>query len=351
MINRHWAAFGVFTIVIAGACSDTTPTANRQPLAVFAETKLIADTAGAAAAVDTNLVNPWGMAFGGTGVLWVSNNHTGTSTLYDSTGVRLTLVVAVHAPDSTARGAPTGVIFNSTPTFVIPSFGKATFIFAGEDGVITAWNGTAGSARVVADRSSDTAVYKGLAQTDSGTVHLLFATDFKHNAVDVFDSTFQFVRSFTDPAIPAGYAPFGIQASGGKLYVTFAKQLGPDSEDDDPGSGHGYVDVFNPDGTVAKRLVSGGALNSPWGVALAGPTFGALSGDLLVGNFGDGHINAYDPTTGQFIESLSDSTGAPLVILGLWGITFGPTPTSPTLFFTAGPGGETHGLLGTIRAK
>lgn len=315
-------------------------------------TKLDADTTGlGAAAVDSSLKNPWGVAFSPTGTLWVSNNHSGTSTLYDTAGVKRSLVVAIPTSGSATGGAPTGVVYNPTSGFVIPSAGKAVFIFAGEDGVISAWNTTTGNARVVADRSTNGAVYKGLALAASGAASFLFATDFKQNGVDVFDSTFAFVKSFTDSTVPAGYAPFGIQTIGAQLYVTFAKQLGPDNQDDEPGPGNGYVDVFDPDGTMVRRLVSRGALDSPWGVALAPAGFGGFSNDLLIGNFGDGRIDAYNPATGGFVDALRDASGTPIVIDGLWGLTFSPIADSTTLFYTAGPNGEAHGLLGTLKPK
>jgi uncharacterized protein (TIGR03118 family) len=243
------------------------------------------------------------------------------------------------------------IIYNPTSDFVIPGAGKALFIFAGEDGTISAWNSSTGNATLVADRSASAAVYKGIAMAANGGANFLFATDFKQNAVDVFDATFQFVKSFTDATVPAGYAPFGAQTIGGRLYVTFAKQLGPDNEDDAPGPGNGYVDIFNGDGTLAKRFASRGNLNSPWGVALAGAGYGAFSNDLLIGNFGDGRIGAYDPTSGSFIDFLRDTTRTPITIEGLWGLVFGPNAAAPTLFFSAGPSGEAHGLLGTLRPK
>jgi len=291
------------------------------------------------------------MAFGPTGVLWVSDNHSGASTLYDTTGAKRALVVAVPSSGSATGGAPSGIVYNPTADFVIPGSSKALFIFAGEDGVISAWNASTGNATLVADRSGNGAVYKGLAMAANGGANFLFATDFKQNGVDVFDATFQFVKSFTDSTVPAGYAPFGIQAIGGQLYVTFAKQLAPANQDDQAGPGNGYVDVFNTNGTVVKRFATRGALNSPWGVALAPAGFGGFSGDLLLGNFGDGRIGAYDPATGSFIDFLRDGTANPIVIDGLWGLTFGPSPDSTTLFFTAGPDGEAHGLLGTLTAK
>ena len=355
-MERHVSSLRGSAIAVAGltsmlaACSNTTTTnvAARE----YLETRLVADTAGlGAASVDSSLKNPWGMAFGPTGVLWVSDNHSGASTLYDTTGAKRALVVAVPSSGSATGGAPSGIVYNPTADFVIPGSSKALFIFAGEDGVISAWNASTGNATLVADRSGNGAVYKGLALAANGGANFLFATDFKQNGVDVFDATFQFVKSFTDSTVPAGYAPFGIQAIGGQLYVTFAKQLAPANQDDQAGPGNGYVDVFNTNGTVVKRFATRGALNSPWGVALAPAGFGGFSGDLLLGNFGDGRIGAYDPATGSFIDFLRDGTANPIVIDGLWGLTFGPSPDSTTLFFTAGPDGEAHGLLGTLTAK
>ena len=355
-MERHVSSLRGSAIAVAGltsmlaACSNTTTTnvAARE----YLETRLVADTAGlGAASVDSSLKNPWGMAFGPTGVLWVSDNHSGASTLYDTTGAKRALVVAVPSSGSATGGAPSGIVYNPTTDFVIPGSSKALFIFAGEDGVISAWNARTGNATLVADRSGNGAVYKGLAMAANGGANFLFATDFKQNGVDVFDATFQFVKSFTDSTVPAGYAPFGIQAIGGQLYVTFAKQLAPANQDDQAGPGNGYVDVFNTNGTVVKRFATRGALNSPWGVALAPAGFGGFSGDLLLGNFGDGRIGAYDPATGSFIDFLRDGTANPIVIDGLWGLTFGPSPDSTTLFFTAGPDGEAHGLLGTLTAK
>ena len=355
-MERHVSSLRGSAIAVAGltsmlaACSNTTTTnvAARE----YLETRLVADTAGlGAASVDSSLKNPWGMAFGPTGVLWVSDNHSGASTLYDTTGAKRALVVAVPSSGSATGGAPSGIVYNPTTDFVIPGSSKALFIFAGEDGVISAWNASTGNATLVADRSGNGAVYKGLAMAANGGANFLFATDFKQNGVDVFDATFHFVKSFTDSTVPAGYAPFGIQAIGGQLYVTFAKQLAPANQDDQAGPGNGYVDVFNTNGTVVKRFATRGALNSPWGVALAPAGFGGFSGDLLLGNFGDGRIGAYDPATGSFIDFLRDGTANPIVIDGLWGLTFGPSPDSTTLFFTAGPDGEAHGLLGTLTAK
>jgi uncharacterized protein (TIGR03118 family) len=312
---------------------------------------LVADVDGAAAAVDKDLLNAWGIAFGPTGVLWSANNHSGTSTLYDATGTKLPTTVTVPGNPPSTQGAPTGVVLNTSNDIVIPGSGPALFVFAGEDGTIAAWNPSLGAAaRLVANRSANGAVYKGLAIAPNNGATFLYLTDFKGGHVDVFDHAFAFVKSFTDPTVPAGYAPFGIANISGQLFVTFAKQHGPENEDDTPGVGNGFVDVFNPDGTMSKRFASNGMLNSPWGIAVAPASFGAFGGDILVGNFGDGHIGAYDPTTGKLVDGLRDPAMKPLVINGLWGLSFGPGANSAKLYFTAGPGGEAHGLLGTLTA-
>jgi len=331
------------------ACSDnssTNPVANN----LYTETKLVSDIADLGGAIqDADLLNPWGLAFSPTGILWVSNNHSGTSTLYDSTGAKKALTVAVQTTSAASGGAPTGVIFNSTNEFVIPGSGAARFIFAGEDGTISAWN-TGTNAVIVGDQTSANAVYKGIAMATNNGADFLYLTDFHNNKVDVFDHTYALVTSFTDPGVPSGFAPFGIQTIGGQLWVTFAKQKAPDNEDDDPGVGNGYVDIFNADGSLAKRFASTGKLNSPWAVVVAPTGFGGLSGDVLIGNFGDGLIGAYDPNSGSFIDEVRDSNGHPIDIGGLWGLTFSPTAAT-TLWFSSGPNEEANGLIGTLKAN
>jgi uncharacterized protein (TIGR03118 family) len=229
-------------------------------------------------------------------------------------------------------------------------------MFATEDGTIAAWSG-GNAATLPVDNSAAGSVYKGLALATNGANSFLYATDFHNGSVDVYDSTFTKVTltgNFTDPNLPAGFAPFGIRAFGGQLYVTYAKQDAA-KHDDVAGPGNGFVDVFNTDGTFVKRLVAAGILNSPWGMALAPGSFGKFSNDLLVGNFGDGTINAFDPITGAQLGTLDGTNGMPLINLGLWGIAFGNgaqgTRTS-TLYFTAGIPGpgqiEDHGLFGAI---
>jgi uncharacterized protein (TIGR03118 family) len=324
---------------------------------------LVSDVPGLAATTDPALVNAWGIAFNPAGLAWVADNHSGGSTLYDGLGAKNSLAVGIpDASGTVGAGAPTGIVFNGSSNFVVTQgadSGPAAFIFAGEDGVISAWAPNvplpvpATIAHVAADRSTVNAIYKGLALGSSGGNNFLYATDFHNGRIDVFNGSFgltSLAGNFTDPNIPAGFAPFGIQNIGGQLFVTFAKQDAA-AEDDSPGPGNGFVDIFDTGGNLVKRLVSQGNLNSPWGLAQAPANFGALSSALLVGNFGDGRINAYDPSTGAPLGTLSNPGGTPITIGGLWGLQFGNginnQPTN-TLFFSAGPVGESHGLYGRI---
>jgi uncharacterized protein (TIGR03118 family) len=333
------------------ACDDDSITGSGDDTE-FIDTRLVADVASLdAATIDPDAVNSWGLAFGPTGILWVANAGSGTSTLYDAAGTKNSLVVDIPTTGSATGGEPTGIVYNSTTSFTIPGEGTALFIFAGEDGVISAWNASIGDAVLVADQSGSDAVYKGIAIGTNASANYLYATNFKRNLVDVFDTDFQYVSSFTDATIPTGYAPFGIRNIDGKLYVTYAKQEGPDNEDDDPGVGNGYVVVFNTDGTVSKRFASTGNLNSPWGIAVAPSGFGAFSGDILIGNFGDGQIGAYNPTTGAFVGFLRDEDGDIIQIDGLWGLTFGTGANAATLYYAAGPDDGAHGLIGKIVKK
>jgi uncharacterized protein (TIGR03118 family) len=333
------------------ACSDDEPTTPTLPTA-YEETKLVADVSSLGApTVDANLVNPWGLAFSANGTLWAANNITHTSTLYSATGTKVALVVQIPKSVGVPGGSPTGQVFNPTTDFLLPSGAKASFIFSTEDGTIVGWSSGA-NAVIAADRSTNGAVYKGLAMAANAGANFLFATNFSQRTVDVFDATFKFVKSFTDTSIPAGYAPFGIQTINGQLWVTYAKQQAPTNVDDQPGVGFGYVDIFNPDGTRLKRFASNGRLNAPWAVVLAPAAWGSAGGNILIGNFGDGLIGAYDATTGAFRGFLRDANNANLVIDGLWDLKFGVgNAPATTLFFTAGPNDETHGLIGTLTAK
>jgi uncharacterized protein (TIGR03118 family) len=360
-VARFSASLGAVAALAAlVACGDkVNPNLVVTPIvgSTFVQTNLVADNASfGALTVDPSLVNPWGMAFGSTGNLWVANNGSGMSTVYSQAGAKQPINVTIPSHAAGTAGVPTGVIANSSPDFVIPgtgagpALGAALFIFAGEDGTISAWNAnTSSSAVLVADHSADGAVYKGIAMASNAGANLLYLTNFHAGTVDVFDAGFHFVHSFSDATIPAGFAPFGIQTINGNLYVTFAKQLAPDNHDDVAGVGNGFVDVFSPDGTFIKRFASNGTLNSPWGIAVAPSGFGTMGGNILIGNFGDGMIGAYDPNTGALVDMLRGSDGARLTIPGLWALVFGPNTT--TLFFSSGPNEEAHGLVGTLTPR
>jgi uncharacterized protein (TIGR03118 family) len=327
----------------------------------YHQTNLVADVAGLAAVTDANLVNPWGLVAGPSSPWWVSDNHTGFSTVYNGSGQPVPagspLIVAVAPPSGSPAGtvaAPTGIVFNGTSDFKVDGTNAAKFIFSTEDGTISGWASSAVSV-LKADNSSADAIYKGLAIGSNSSGNVLFATDFHNGKVDAFDASYApatLTGTFADPNLPAGFAPFGIQNLGGQLYVTYAKQDAV-KHDDAPGVGSGYVDVFDMNGNLVKRLISQGKLNSPWGIAMAPANFGDFSSDLLVGDFGDGAINAFDPSTGAFIGALTADNGNALVIPGLWALAFGNGATAgptTTLFFTAGPGGEEHGLFGSLTA-
>jgi uncharacterized protein (TIGR03118 family) len=335
----------------------------------YVQTNLVSDIPGLAAQTDPNLKNPWGTSVGPGSPIWVSDNHAGVTTLYDGHGNLQPLVVAIPAPSSAGKdavGTPTGQAFSTfdpaSSDFVISeksTSGPAFFLFATEDGTIAGWNPNVdrGHAVIAVDRSTATdgagdvgAIYKGLTVVATPAGKFLYASNFRFGTVDVFDSHFNLVNSFTDPTVPAGFAPFGIHNIGGKIFVTFAKQ-GPGKEDDTARPGNGFVDVFAPNGDLLQRLVSRGELDSPWAVTLAPPTFGAFGGDILVGNFGNGRINVYDPTSGEFQGKLRRPDGGPIAIDGLWGLRFAPaTPGAGpnTLFFTAGINDEADGLFGTL---
>jgi len=313
----------------------------------FTQTNLVSDIPGMAKTPDPNLVNPWGVSFSPTSPFWISDNGTGLATLYNGAGDIIPLVVAVPPPGS----APTGQVFNSSS-----SFNGDAFIFATEGGTITGWRGALGTTAEILSNPGTGSVYKGLAigTTPNGTY--LYAADFHNNSITVLPGTGapSLSGTFTDPNLPAGYAPFNIENIGGKLYVTYAVQDAA-KHDDVSGPGHGIVDVFDLQGNFLQRLISNGPLNSPWGMAIAPTGFGNFGNDLLIGNFGDGTINAFDPSTGNFLGQLDGADGKPIVNLGLWDLTFGNggnAGSKSDLFFTAGiPGDgmvEDHGLFGSI---
>lgn len=347
------------------------PDSNRN--AYDAQTLVSDGSVSGANPADGDLVNAWGLAFNPLGFAWVADNGTGKATLYDGTGKKNAALVVTIPGAGGAQGAPTGTVFNAgaanTPPAApdFPVSGKnaagadttagAVFLFASEDGLITGWapsiNRTV--ALVAKDRSAQNAIYKGITISGDGTQHLLYATDFHNARVDVWDSAFHEMAlpagAFTDERIPRGYAPFGIQAVGGDVIVTYAKQ-DENAEDDVKGRGLGFVDLFDASGKLIRRLTSRGVLNAPWGVALAPASFGRFGGALLIGNFGDGYINAFGPVSGRFLGTLRDPRGERIHVDGLWGMQFGngvlQQPTN-ALFVAAGPNDEQHGSYGVIR--
>ncbi len=325
----------------------------RQLAGIYNVHPLVSDSAAVQApAVDASLVNGWGLSAGPTTPWWTSNNGSNTSTLYNGVGAKSALTVTV-------AGAPTGTVFNGSATdFVVSQNGRsgaARFLFATEGGTIMGWSpGVNATVAVTAvDRSAAGAVYKGLAIANGK----LYASDFHNGRVDVFDKSFNLVSGgFTDPKIPTGFAPFGIQALAGNIFVTYAKQ-DTAKKDDVAEPGQGYVDEFTPDGALVAQVVNSGKKNAPlnaaWGLALAPTDFGAFAGDLLVGNFGNGRISAYSKRDTKWVYrgQLRLADGTPIAIDGLWAIAFGngaaAGPTT-TLYFLAGPSDESHGLYGSI---
>jgi uncharacterized protein (TIGR03118 family) len=340
----------------------------------FSLTRLVADTAGGTAGnTDTNLVNPWGLSIpAGSFPAWVANNHQETSTLYDGNGKpqphAAPLVVSFAASGTGTPFDPTGIVFNTSATdFTVSSAGTsgvAKFLFDGEGGMIAGWSPAVDHTHAITMYTdAGGAVYKGLAVAQNAGKSFLYASDFHNGKVDVFNSAFvkqttsATAFTFADPGIPAGYAPFGIQAIANgaagatQIYVSYAKQLAPDNHDNVDGAGLGFVDIYDTNGKLIKHLVATGALNAPWGFALAPSDFGTLSGALLVGNFGDGNINAYDPAAGTFIGTVMDSSGKAIATPGLWGIAFGNDANNQphnTLFFAAGTNNEVNGSYGRI---
>jgi uncharacterized protein (TIGR03118 family) len=327
----------------------------------YTQTNLVSDGAIPAPTTDAKLLNAWGVAFFPGGPFWVADNGSGFSTLYDGIGAKQALEVEIPTPDGAPQGntaTPTGLVFNVTTQFHIPGTNNlpALFIFDTEDGTIAAWNPNLPDrtrAVIVVDNSQNGtgAVYKGLATGSNSQGNFLFATNFRAGTVDVFDSSFAPATldgSFTDPDLPVGFAPFGIRNIDGDLFVTFALQNDA-KHDDVAGLGNGFVDIFDTDGHLIRRFASDRRLNSPWGITRTSFAFGRFSGDILIGNFGDGRINAFDGQ-GKFLDQLESTDGQPIEIDGLWSLTFGGAAKSDpdTLYFTAGPNGEKDGLFGSL---
>jgi uncharacterized protein (TIGR03118 family) len=305
-----------------------------------------------ASRVDPLLLNAWGLTFSPTGIAWLSAQAAGVSTVYNSEGLQVLPAVSIPSPGGATGGNPTGVVFNGTTDFKLANGNPARFIFDGLDGIISGWNGGTAATKVI--DNSATSVYTGLAIAADGGNNFLYAANFRAGRIDVFDKDWAAVNTkpFMDPNLPAGYAPFNIQAVGGQLYVMYAK-VDPDEGEEEKGAGLGYVDIYNTDGSFVKRFVSKGQLNAPWGIAWAPAAFFGTDENgqsaILIGNFGDGHINAYS-TEGNFLGQLR-AHGNPIVIEGLWAISFAPSTSSidsGRLYFTAGPDDEQDGLFGYI---
>jgi uncharacterized protein (TIGR03118 family) len=302
---------------------------------------------GAAPNLDANLVNGWGLASGPATAFWVADQGSGMSTVYDKMGTSPLPAVNVPKAAGAAVGGPTGIVYNRTT-----DFSGDTFILVGLDGTVSGWKaGTAATLRK--DNSAAGAQYTGVAIAASGAANYVYAANFGQGTIDVLDGTYQAASlgatAFQDATLPAGYLPFNIQAFGNMLYVTYAQKDATGRSV--AGAGLGYVNTFNPDGSFSARFASQGALNAPWGMSMAPAGFGSFAGALLVGNFGDGRITAFDAATGTALGQLSDSLGNPVSIPGLWGLLIGNGGSAGfagQIYYAAGPSAETHGAFGTI---
>lgn len=351
----------VSVVALVGALMPAVASAQH-----YTQTNLVSDTGVPPVVNDPNLKNAWGLVHSATSPWWVSNNATGTSTLYDTSTTPptpRTLVVTVPpAPGQPSPGHPTGLLFNGSATDFLLAPGKpALFIFVTEDGTISGWNPGVNPtvAQIKIDNSQKPrpghgAVYKGATLVEINGRPYILAANFRSGRIDIFDTTFTQVHfsdeRFDDDRIPHGYAPFNVQAIGHNVYVTYAKQ-DDDKEDDVPGNGRGFVDVFSTRGDLRDRLEHGSWLNAPWGVVEAPAYFGEFSHALLIGNFGSGTIAAYNPVTGRFLGNMLTPAGATLTIDGLWGLAFGTGGANGpgnTLYFTAGPNDENDGLFGSL---
>jgi uncharacterized protein (TIGR03118 family) len=345
-LNHPYASsvIAAFAVVIAFVNWTATPCAAQNS---YIQHNLVSDIPGLADHTDPNLVNPWGISSSGGSPFWVSDNGKDVSTLYNSTGNPQALVVSVPP------GSPTGTVFNTNAG----TFNGDVFLFATEQGTIDGWRGALGTTAEILLPAFG-AVFKGIATANVSGNAYIYATDFFNSNITVLPNTGAppLAGTFTDPNLPAGYAPFNIQLINGRLLVTYALQDAA-KHDDVAGAEHGFVDAFDLSGNFLQRLITQGVLNSPWGLAIAPANFGTFSNDLLVGNFGDGRINAFDPVTGALLGTLEDTMGNPITIEGLWGLRVGNGGNGGdvnTVYFAAGiPGGgevEDHGLFGSIRS-
>ena len=364
-------ASAAWRLALAAACALLGARADAQH---YTQTNLVSDQSGAAV-LDANLRNPWGLARSSTSPWWVSNNGTGTSTLYNgNTGAPASLIVTIPPISGSGDGVPTGTVFNFTKGFELTQGNPARFLFVTEDGTVSGWNPAVDPTHAVIKARKRGAVYKGVAIALRNGAPYLYVTNFAAERVEVFDAKFNPVSlggapdeddrklgepgaqggpRFRDERVPRGFAPFNVQNVGGRLYVTFAKR-DPATNDDVKGAGLGYVDVFSAGGRLLQRLEHGDWMNAPWGVALAPGDFGAFSHNVLVGQFGSGEIAAFDAVSGAFQGRVREATtDKALVIEGLWALSFGNGATAGplnSLFFTAGISDEEHGLFGSLAA-
>ncbi|MBQ5950458.1 TIGR03118 family protein [Massilia sp. ST3] len=360
------ASFAAAAVSCGGGSDPNEMTVTPPPTpsisSAYTVTSLVTEAAGGAANTDPRLLNAWGIAFNPTGFVWVSNEGSSTSTLYDGNGVPQTLVVAIPA-GAGGPARPTGIVFNGSQDFKVTQngvTGASPFVFAGLGGTISGWSPAVNRTNAVTavDTGANGAFYTGLAIGSSAGANFLYAADFRRGGIDVYDAAFQKVTlpggGFVDPGLPANYAPFGVQAVGDRVYVSYA-QRAANGTDRVPGAGLGLVNVFSTGGGFVGRLVNtGGALNAPWGMAIAPADFGEASNMLLVANRGDGRINVFSPHDGRMIGTLARADRTPIVIDGLYGIAFGngvQAQSRNALFFTAGPGNGARGLYGRIQLQ
>ena len=346
-MNRHRKKTSLLA-PLAALCVLALTLSPLQAANGYKQTNLVSDIPGLATHTDPNLVNPWGISSGPATPFWVSNAGTGTSTLYNTAGVPIPLVVNIPGPGGGVPGVPTGQVFNSDAS----AFNGDRFIFASATGTIAGWRGPLGpTAEILVNNGAAGAAYLGLAIASTGSGTRLYAADFARNGVDVFDGSGNALTlggNFADASLPAGYAPFNIENIGGSLFVAYAKQGVGEEE---PGPGLGFVNRFDLEGNLLGRFASNGVLNAPWAITQAPESFGQFGGDILIGNFGDGTINAFDAVTGDLVGTLKDSMGNPLVNEGLWGLRFGNGGAGGDpnkLYFAAGIDDEQHGLFGSF---
>lgn len=350
-MSRRLAWFGCVIVAVLAIAVPLSVGANAGG---YTQENLVSDQPGVAQLTDPQLVNAWGMSRGPNSPVWVSDNGADVTTLYNGAvpgnpESPVAKVLTVSIPG----GAPTGQVFNDTSAFLLPgTTTPARFIFIGEDGDLSAWAG--GPAATLVGHTEG-AVYKGLALAHTPSGPRLLAANFHDNRIDVFDGTFTRMPSaglFTDSTLSAGYAPFNVAEIRGQIFVSYAKQDAA-GEDDVAGPGHGFIDIYTTSGAFVERFATHGVLNSPWGMTIAPANFGQFSGNLLVGNFGDGRIHAFDPNTGEVLGILRGTSGAPLAIDGLWALMVGDAVAGGpnSVWFSAGPDEEAHGLLGVLRAR